>query len=137
MMAAYDKILALIWAQCKFHFRLVMTLNNHQHTLMKLTSYNKPCVSRSEEVSSYVSGRVNPCIIWLNLRIGDLQLPRHFMPGHRVDEGTWRRNTWIQQTEVICPLQTEISLHWLLRKDSWDELSSRIYLLVMNLLTAL
>lgn len=104
---------------------------------MKLTSYNKPCVSRSEEVSSYVSGRVNPCIVWLNLRIGDFQLPRHFMPGHGVDEGTWRRNTRIQQTEVIHPLQTEMSLDCILRKDSWDELSSRIYLLVANLLAAL
>jgi len=104
---------------------------------MELTSDNKPRVSRSKEVSSYISGRVNPCILWLNLRIGDFQLPWHFMPGYRVDEGTWGRSTQIQQKEVINPVQTEVSLHCLLRKDSWDVLSSRIYLLAMNLLTAL
>lgn len=105
--------------------------------LMELTSYNKPCVSRSEEVPSYISGRVNPCILWLNLWIGDFQLPWHLMPGHRVDEGTWGRSTQIQQTRAIAPPQTEVSLLWLLRKDSWDELGSRICLLAMNLLTAI
>lgn len=84
---------------------------------MELTSYNKPCVSRSKEVSSYISSRVNPCILWLNLRIGDFQLPWHFMPGHRVDEGTWGRSIQIQHTEAIHPLQRKVSLHWLLRKD--------------------
>lgn len=109
---------------------------NHHHTLMELTSYNKPRVSRSKKVSSYISGRVNPSILWLNLRIGDFQFSRHFMPRHRVDEGAWGRSTQIPQTDIIDPLNREMSLHCLL-KDSWGKVRSRINELMIKFLTTL